>query len=133
MAITRLKRKGRKNKLKAKIRAQKFKVEGFAPVLKNVDVEAIKEEFKLALKKSSTITSKTGTAAAKVETKAIVASEVKAEKKVATDKKEKTTKTAKTAKAKVAVDKEKKPAPAKTKKKTTTAKKKAAPKAEKAK
>ena len=41
MAITRLKRKGRKNKLKAKIRAQKFKVEGFAPVIKNVDIEAI--------------------------------------------------------------------------------------------
>lgn len=48
MAITRLKRKGRKNKLKAKIRAQKIKLEGFSPVIKKVDVDAIKEEFKAA-------------------------------------------------------------------------------------
>ena len=46
MAITRLKRKGRKNKLKAKIRSQKMKLEGFKPVIKQVDVDVIKEEFK---------------------------------------------------------------------------------------
>ena len=57
MAITRLKRKGRKNKLKSKIRAQKFKVEGFAPVIRNVDVEAIKEEFKAAAKKPKAVAS----------------------------------------------------------------------------
>jgi len=46
MAITRLKRKARKNRLKAKVRAQRIKLEGFTPVIKNIDVEALKEEFK---------------------------------------------------------------------------------------
>ena len=46
MAITRLKRKGRRNKLKARIRAQKMKIEGFSPVLKNVDIDKIRNIFR---------------------------------------------------------------------------------------
>ena len=53
MAVTRLKRKGRRNKLKAKVRAQKMKLEGFKPVIKQVDVESIKEEFKSPGKKTA--------------------------------------------------------------------------------
>ena len=49
MAITRLKRKGRKNKLRAKVRLQKIKLESFKPVIKQVDVEAVKEESKFTL------------------------------------------------------------------------------------
>lgn len=51
MAITRLKRKGRKNKLTSKRRIQKLALEGSQPVIKNVDVEAIKAEFKAATAK----------------------------------------------------------------------------------
>ena len=46
MAITRLKRKGRKDKSKASIRRQSLKNQNFQPVIKTVDVEKIKEEFK---------------------------------------------------------------------------------------
>lgn len=45
MAVTRLERKGRKNKSRAKARVQRIKHLNEAPVVKNVDVEAIKAEF----------------------------------------------------------------------------------------
>ena len=46
MAITRLKRKGRKDKAVSAVRRQSLKNQNFKPVIKNVDVEKIKEEFK---------------------------------------------------------------------------------------
>jgi hypothetical protein len=46
MAVTRLKRKNRKDKSISAIRRQSLKNQGFKPVVKNVDVEAIKEDFK---------------------------------------------------------------------------------------
>lgn len=46
MAVTRLKRKNRKDKAKSARRRQALKLESFSPVAKNVDVEKIKEEFK---------------------------------------------------------------------------------------
>lgn len=45
MAVTRLKRKGLRNKAKANVRLQEIKRLTTTPVIKNVDVEAIKEEF----------------------------------------------------------------------------------------
>ncbi|MBT1702359.1 hypothetical protein [Chryseosolibacter indicus] len=52
MAVTRLKRKNRKDKAKAAVRRQTLKIQGAKPVLKNVDVEKIKEEFKAKAKKA---------------------------------------------------------------------------------
>lgn len=46
MAVTRLKRKNRKDKAKSAVRRQTLKIQNFQPVMKNVDVEKIKEEFK---------------------------------------------------------------------------------------
>ena len=46
MAVTRLKRKGRKDKSKSAVRRQGLKIQNFQPVIKNVDIEKIKEEFK---------------------------------------------------------------------------------------
>ena len=46
MAVTRLKRKNRKDKTKAKVRRQTLKSQNFQPVMKGVDIEKIKEEFK---------------------------------------------------------------------------------------
>jgi hypothetical protein len=46
MSVTRLKRKNRKDKSKSSVRRQSLKIQNFKPVIKNVDVEAIKEEFK---------------------------------------------------------------------------------------
>ncbi len=46
MSVTRLKRKNRKDKSKAARRRTALKIENFKPVLKAVDVEKIKEEFK---------------------------------------------------------------------------------------
>lgn len=46
MAVTRLKRKNRKDKAKAAVRRQSLKLQNFKPVMKTVDVEKIKEEFK---------------------------------------------------------------------------------------
>ena len=48
MAVTRLKRKARKNKLRSKLRIQKLALLSAQPVIKNVDIEALKEEFKKA-------------------------------------------------------------------------------------
>lgn len=46
MAVTRLKRKNRKDKTKATQRRQTLKHQNFKPVIKGVDIEKIKEEFK---------------------------------------------------------------------------------------
>jgi hypothetical protein len=46
MAVTRLKRKNRKDKSKSKVRKQSIKNQNFKPVLKSVDVEKVKEGFK---------------------------------------------------------------------------------------
>lgn len=46
MGGTALKRKARRNKARAKAKNHMIKVQGFKPVIKTVDVEAIKEEFK---------------------------------------------------------------------------------------
>lgn len=46
MSVTRLKRKGRKDKSKSAVRRLSLKNQNFKPVIKNVDIEQIKEEFK---------------------------------------------------------------------------------------
>ena len=46
MAVTRLKRKNRKDKSVSAKRRQALKIQNFKPVLKSVDIEKIKEEFK---------------------------------------------------------------------------------------
>lgn len=45
MSVTRLKRKNRKDKAKAARRRTALKIQNFKPVVKAVDVEAIKETF----------------------------------------------------------------------------------------
>ncbi len=45
MAVTRLERKGKKNKIRAKVRQQRIKELTTLPPVKNVDVEKIKAEF----------------------------------------------------------------------------------------
>ena len=45
MAVTRLKRKGLRNKLKSQVRKQKIKKLTTQPPIKNIDVEKIKAEF----------------------------------------------------------------------------------------
>jgi hypothetical protein len=52
MAVTRLKRKNRKDKSKSAIRRQSLKIQNFQPVIKSVDIEKIKEEFKAKAKKA---------------------------------------------------------------------------------
>lgn len=52
MAVTRLKRKNRKDKAKSAVRRQSLKLQNFKPVLKTVDVDKIKEEFKATAKKA---------------------------------------------------------------------------------
>jgi hypothetical protein len=46
MSVTRLKRKNRKDKAKSAVRRQSLKLQNFQPVMKTVDIEKIKEEFK---------------------------------------------------------------------------------------
>jgi len=45
MAVTRLKRKGRRNKSRAHNRVDAIKRHNLSPVIKNVDVEEIKNSF----------------------------------------------------------------------------------------
>jgi hypothetical protein len=45
MAVTRLKRKNRKDKASAAVRRQTLKIQNFKPVIKNVDIEEVKKEF----------------------------------------------------------------------------------------
>ena len=53
MAVTRFKRKGRRDRTKAAVRRQTLKNQNFKPVLKNVDIEQVKEEFKKATAKKA--------------------------------------------------------------------------------
>ena len=46
MAVTRLKRKNRKDRAKSARRRTTLKLQNFQPVAKSVDIEKIKEEFK---------------------------------------------------------------------------------------
>ncbi|MFT7232168.1 MAG: hypothetical protein ACI8TA_001384 [Cyclobacteriaceae bacterium] len=50
MAITRLERKGRKNVSRAKARVKTIKRLNSVPLIKNIDIEAIKAEFEKNLK-----------------------------------------------------------------------------------
>jgi hypothetical protein len=52
MPVTRLKRKGRKDKAKSAVRRQTLKIQNFQPVIRNVDIEKEKEEFKAKAKKA---------------------------------------------------------------------------------
>jgi len=52
MSVTRLKRKNRKDKAKSARRRQAFKSQNAQLVIKNVDIEKIKEEFKAKAKKA---------------------------------------------------------------------------------
>jgi hypothetical protein len=52
MSVTRLKRKNRKDKAKSARRRQSLKIQNFQPVIQNVDIEKIKEEFKAKAKKA---------------------------------------------------------------------------------
>lgn len=54
MAVTRLERKGLRNKARAKAKQQRIKELTKQPPIKNVDVEAIKEEFAKKLGKPAT-------------------------------------------------------------------------------
>lgn len=45
MAVTRLKRKGRRNRMVATAKVDKIQRLNAKPVIKNVDVEAVKAEF----------------------------------------------------------------------------------------
>lgn len=53
MGVTRLKRKNRKDKTKSRVRRQTLKIQNAQPVLKSVDVEKIKEEFKAKAEKKA--------------------------------------------------------------------------------
>lgn len=45
MAVTRLERKGRRNRARANNKVARIKQLSWKPTIKNVDIEAIKEEF----------------------------------------------------------------------------------------
>jgi len=81
MAVTRLERKGRKNKNVAKNRVATIQRLSFVPVIKNVDVDAIKKEFD-AMKAEPAVKVEKAVKAEKVE-KTVAA---KAEKGVKTEK-----------------------------------------------
>lgn len=53
MAVTRLKRKNRKDKVKSRQRNQALKLQNFKPVMKAVDIEKVKEEFKANAEKKA--------------------------------------------------------------------------------
>ena len=53
MAVTRLKRKNRKDKAKSAVRRQSLKIQNAKPVIKNIDIEAIKAEFKAKASKKA--------------------------------------------------------------------------------
>ena len=50
MGGTVLKRKARRNKTKVKLRLAKIKLLGYKPVIRNIDIEAVKAEFSKAAK-----------------------------------------------------------------------------------
>ncbi|WP_421889018.1 hypothetical protein [Marinoscillum sp.] len=102
MAVTRLERKGKRNKSRAKNRVSKIKQLNAMPTIKNVDIEEIKKSFEAAPKPAK-----------KAEAKKEEAPEVKAEAPVKEKK----------AAAPKAEAKEAKPKKAPTKKKDTEDKK----------
>jgi hypothetical protein len=53
MAVTRLKRKERKNRARATNRQAKIKNLTAKPVIKNIDIEAVKQEFAAKTEKGS--------------------------------------------------------------------------------
>ena len=53
MAVTRLKRKAKRNKTRARVRQETIQRLNTKPVIKSVDVEEIKEEFKKGSKGSA--------------------------------------------------------------------------------
>jgi hypothetical protein len=98
MAVTRLERKGRKNKTVAKKRTAKIKLLSTKPVIKNVDIDAIKAEFEANKSKAKTAPKKEAAKVEEAKTEEVT-SEVKEEKPKATKP------TAKKAAPKKAVDK----------------------------
>ena len=52
MAVTRLKRKGKRNKIRSKVRQVDIQRLNAKPIIKSVDIEKIKEEFAENLKKA---------------------------------------------------------------------------------
>jgi len=116
MGGTRLKRKARRNKSRAKFRKQVIKLQGFKPTIKTIDQEAIIEEFKSASKKPAEATKKVDmkvSAEEAKEVKEVKGTEVKAKKSTsektteAVEVKEKSIKKAKTNSAPKAKKKEK--------------------------
>ncbi|HNP19979.1 MAG TPA: hypothetical protein PKL31_16185 [Fulvivirga sp.] len=94
MAITRLKRKGKRNKVRAKVRKTNIQRLNAVPVIKSVDIEKIKEEFaenakKPAAKKETPKAEVKATEAPKEEKTAKTKAAPKAEKKAAAPKAEK--------------------------------------------
>lgn len=69
MGVTRLKRKELRNRSKANARQKKIKQLTAVPVIKNIDIEAIKEEFeaKASAKKQTSKDEKASAKAAKAE------------------------------------------------------------------
>lgn len=74
MAVTRLKRKAKRNKARAKVRNNTIQLLNSKPLIKNVDVEAIKEEFSNAAEKPV----KKKVESPKAADKSVVEAEVKA-------------------------------------------------------
>lgn len=79
MAVTRLKRKDRKNKAVAKNKVSRIQHLNSKPVIKNVDVEAIVEDFSASAKKTKPAAKKEKAPEAEVAVEAAVVEEVKEE------------------------------------------------------
>ncbi len=79
MAVTRLERKGRKNKAVAKRKQDKIKLLSDSPVIKMVDVEKIKAEFKANLETEKPAKKATKKAAPKKAKEAVAEVEDKKE------------------------------------------------------
>lgn len=75
MAVTRLKRKGKKNRVVSKLRIQNMKLLAARPVISNVDIEAIKEEFKAKAAAEATPKAKKATKAEKEASEATATAE----------------------------------------------------------
>ena len=90
MAITRLERKGRKNKSRAKARVATIKRLSSTPVIKNVDIEAIKASFEKGVSEKKAPKAKAEKVEA--ETEEVVEEKPKATKKAAKKAEEKTEK-----------------------------------------
>ncbi len=90
MAITRLERKGRKNKSRAKARVATIKRLSSTPVIKNVDIEAIKASFEKPAAEKKAPKAKAEKAEAKEEVVAEEKPKAKTPKKAAKKAEEKT-------------------------------------------